>query len=110
MSALLWVVLAVGVLVLVAVYGYNRLVRLRNEVGTGWSNIDVQLKRRNDLIPNLVEAVKGYAAHERGVFEEVTRARAAMAQASSPGAAAAANEALRRPSAGSSPSPRRTRT
>ncbi len=94
MSALLWVVLAVGVLVLVAVYGYNRLVRLRNEAGTGWANIDVQLQRRADLIPNLVEAVKGYAAHERGVFEEVTRARAALQQASSPGSAATANEAL----------------
>ena len=73
---MLWALIAIGVvavLLLVAVYLFNRLVRLRNEVETGWSNIDVQLKRRNDLIPNLVEAVKGYAAHERGVFEEVTR-------------------------------------
>ncbi len=95
MPAWLWIVLAaVGVLVLVAAYGYNRLVRLRNEAGTGWANIDVQLQRRADLIPNLVEAVKGYAAHERGVFEEVTRARAALQQASTPGSAATANEAL----------------
>ncbi len=85
---------AVVVLLLVGVYLYNRIVRLRNEVDTGWSNIDVQLKRRNDLIPNLVEAVKGYAAHERGVFEEVTRARAAMAQASTPGEAGAADSLL----------------
>ena len=54
---------------------YNRLVRLRNRAEETWAQIDVQLKRRHDLIPNLVETVKGYAAHERGVFEEVTRAR-----------------------------------
>ena len=72
----LWILLGVlAVLVFLFVLGYNRVVRLRNEVDTGWANIDVQLKRRTDLIPNLVEAVKGYAAHERGVFEEVTRAR-----------------------------------
>ena len=64
----------VVVLALFAVFLFNRLVRLRNEVNTGWSNIDVQLKRRNDLIPNLVESVKGYAAHERGTFDEVTQA------------------------------------
>ena len=94
---MLWVLILVGVLVLlalVAVYGYNRLVRLRNEVDTGWANIDVQLQRRGDLIPNLVEAVKGYAAHERGVFEEVTRARAAVQQAGGPAATAQANDIL----------------
>jgi LemA protein len=91
----LWILLGVLVLLLVvAVFGYNRLVRLRNEVDTGWSNIDVQLQRRADLIPNLVEAVRAYAAHERGVFEEVTRARAALQQAGSPGSAAEANEGL----------------
>jgi LemA protein len=91
----LWIVIAVVVvLLLVLVYLFNRVVRLRNEVNTGWSNIDVQLKRRNDLIPNLVEAVKGYAAHERGVFEEVTRARAAMARAASPAEAGAADSML----------------
>jgi Uncharacterized conserved protein len=90
---MLLVYIAVGVVVVVlvaVVYLFNRLVRLRNEVNTGWSNIDVQLKRRNDLIPNLVEAVKGYAAHERGVFEEVTKARTAMSLASTPGEAGAA--------------------
>ena len=66
--------------------------RLRNEAGQGWANIDVQLKRRADLIPNLVEAVKGYAAHERAVFEEVTEARTALQQAASPGQAGAANQ------------------
>ena len=65
--------------------GYNRLVRLRNEADTGWANIDVQLQRRTDLIPNLVEAVRGYAAHERAVFEEVTRARAALQRAADAG-------------------------
>ena len=92
-----WALIAVGivvVLLLIGVYLYNRIIRLRNEVDTGWSNIDVQLKRRNDLIPNLVETVKGYAAHERGVFEEVTAARAAMAQASTPGAAGEADSIL----------------
>ncbi len=94
---MLWLWIVIGVLVLlaiVAVWGYNRLVRLRNEVNTGWSNIDVQLQRRTDLIPNLVEAVKGYAAHERGVFDEVTRARTAVQQAGSPGAAGEANDIL----------------
>jgi len=89
------VVLAVlAVLALTAILLYNRLVRLRNEAETGWANIDVQLKRRADLIPNLVEAVKGYAAHERGVFDEVTRARAAVQRAGTPAAAAAAGGIL----------------
>ena len=65
------------VVVLWAVGGYNALVRLRNLVQESWRQIDVELKRRHDLIPNLVETVKGYAAHERGVFEEVARARSA---------------------------------
>ena len=91
----LWISIAVVALLgIVFVLGYNRLVRLRNEVDTGWANIDVQLQRRADLIPNLVESVRGYAAHERGVFEEVTRARAALQQAGTPGAAADANEGL----------------
>jgi LemA protein len=93
----LWLWILLGVLAVLAVavaLGYNRLVRLRNEVDTGWANIDVQLQRRGDLIPNLVEAVKGYAAHERGVFEEVTRARAAVQQAGSPSSAAEANDLL----------------
>jgi LemA protein len=91
----LWVVLGVVVLVVVlAVVGYNRLVRLRNEANTGWANIDVQLERRGDLIPNLVEAVRGYAAHERGVFEEVTKARSALRDAASPAAAGEANDIL----------------
>lgn len=91
----LWILLGVlALLAIVVVLGYNRLVRLRNEVDTGWANIDVQLQRRGDLIPNLVEAVKGYASHERGVFEEVTRARAAVQQAGTPASAGEANDIL----------------
>jgi LemA protein len=83
-----------AVLVLYLVLTFNRLVRLRNETQTGWANIDVQLKRRSDLVPNLVEAVKGYAAHERETFEEVTKARAAAQQASGPAQAAQADAQL----------------
>jgi LemA protein len=75
----------VGVAVVVGLwfmFTYNGLVRLRNGVKNAWSQIDVQLKRRYDLIPNLVETVKGYAAHERGTFDEVTKARQAGIDAS----------------------------
>jgi LemA protein len=73
----LWIVLGiVVVLALALVWIYNRLVTLRTRVDNGWSQIDVQLRRRADLIPNLVETVKGYAAHERELFEQVTEARA----------------------------------
>ena len=73
----LWIVLAVVVVLVIAVIGiYNALVRLRVRVDEAWSDITVQLKRRADLIPNLVESVKGYAKHESGVFEAVTAARA----------------------------------
>jgi LemA protein len=83
-----------AVLLLLLVLTFNRLVRLRNETKTGWANIDVQLKRRADLVPNLVEAVKGYAAHERETFDSVTQARAAAQQASGPAAAAQADTVL----------------
>src|SRR3954467_5359433 len=68
----------IALVVLAAPYAiatYNRLVRQRNLVREGWSGIDVQLRRRADLVPNLVETVKGYAAHERGLFEEIAPAR-----------------------------------
>jgi LemA protein len=80
----LWVLILVVVLIalaLVVVALYNRLVRLRNRVENAWAQVDVQLRRRYDLIPNLVETVKGYASHERATFEEVTRARTAAQQA-----------------------------
>lgn len=93
---MIWLIVigALAFVLVVAVYLFNRLVRLRNEVDTGWSNIDVQLRRRNELIPNLVETVKGYAAHERGVLQAVTEARGAMARASTPGEAGAADSLL----------------
>lgn len=69
---------------------YNGLVKLNIRVDEAWSDITVQLKRRADLIPNLVESVKGYAAHEKGVFEEVTKARTAVLEATQQGPAAAA--------------------
>jgi LemA protein len=71
-----------GLLVLAVIAIYNRLVRLRNRTDNAWSQVDVQLKRRYDLIPNIVETVKGYAAHERETFEEVVRARNAAQDAS----------------------------
>jgi LemA protein len=78
----LWIVLAIIViLALVAVMSFNGLVRRRNRTKEAWSQIDVELKRRHDLIPNLVNTVKGYAAHESGTFEAVTRARAAAVSA-----------------------------
>ncbi len=72
-----------GVLVLYVVMLFNSLVNLRNRVSEAWSDIDVQLKRRYDLIPNLINTVKGYATHESGVFEKVTAARANAMQAGS---------------------------
>src|ERR1043165_4252706 len=87
-----WVILAVVVLVLLYVMGiYNRLVRLRALVKEGFSGITVQLRRRADLIPNLVETVQGYATHEREVFEEVSKARAASVNAGSVPATAQAD-------------------
>ena len=76
MGAVGWIVVGVIVLlVVVTIAIYNRLVQLRNRVEAAWAQIDVQLKRRYDLIPNLVETVKGYAAHERETLEAVTKAR-----------------------------------
>jgi LemA protein len=72
----LWIALGVlGALLIAGILVFNRLIRLRNRVDNAWAQIDVQLRRRYDLIPNLVESVKGYAAHEREVFERVTEAR-----------------------------------
>jgi LemA protein len=91
----LWLALALFALLLLwLAVTYNRLVRLRNRTRNAWAQVDVQLKRRYDLIPNLVETVKGYASHERETFEEVTRARAAAQQASSVPDQAQAENAL----------------
>jgi LemA protein len=91
----LLVLLAIVVVVALLLVGlYNRLVRLRNRVDNAWAQVEVQLKRRWDLIPNLVETVKGYAAHERETFEAVTQARARAQQAQTPGEAAQAEGIL----------------
>jgi LemA protein len=94
------IIILVVVIVVVVLIGfilvgmYNGLVRSRNRVKEAWSGIDVQLRRRASLVPNLVETVKGYAAHERETFEEVTRARAQLENASGAADSAAANNML----------------
>lgn len=83
---MVWIILAVIALLVVFLIGmYNGLVKSRVRVNEAWSDITVQLKRRFDLIPNLVNTVKGYAKHEKGVFEEVTKARSAVMKASEAG-------------------------
>ncbi|MBI4090385.1 MAG: LemA family protein [Candidatus Kerfeldbacteria bacterium] len=90
-----WIILGIAALVVLWVIGaFNRLVTLRNRTDESWSDIDVQLKRRYDLIPNLVETVKGYATHEREAFENVTRARAAAISAQGPHAKGEADNLL----------------
>ncbi len=85
----------IGLIVLAGIVIYNRFVRLRFTVRSSWSDIDVFLKKRYNLVPNLVETVKGYASHERGVFEKVTEARAKAMQASSPAEKAQAENIFR---------------
>jgi len=95
MWPLIIVIILVVVLVAVVIASYNGLVRSRNQVENAWSQIDVQLKRRLDLIPNLVETVKGYAAHERETLAAVVEARnAAIAAPATPAAQAEANNAV----------------
>ena len=94
---MLWVLAIIVLLALIAialVIFYNRFVRLRNRVDNAWAQIEVQLKRRWDLIPNLVETVKGYAAHERQTFQSVTEARAAAQRAQTPAESAQAEGIL----------------
>jgi LemA protein len=81
---LIVILVVVGLIVLALIVLYNRFVRLRNRVDNAWAQIEVQLKRRWDLIPNLIETVKGYAAHERETFQAVTEARARAQQAQTP--------------------------
>lgn len=89
----LWILAAVVVVALIAlIFLFNRLVRLRQNVRESWSAIDTELKRRYDLIPNLIEAVKGYASHERGTLEEVVAARNAAAANNGPPDQQAATE------------------
>ena len=93
----LWILLGVvGVLLLYVILTFNRLVRNRNRVENSWSGIDVQLRRRYDLIPNLIETVKGYAKHERELFEDITRARTQAIEAGSVGDQAQAERQVTR--------------
>jgi LemA protein len=92
--ALIIVIVVVAVVGAYLVVLYNGLVRKRNRVDNAWAQIDVQLKRRRDLVPNLVETVKGYAGHERATFDSVTAARTAAASATTPATVAAAEGLL----------------
>ena len=109
---MIWVILGIIVLiVLFLVLTYNGMVKARNKVDEAWSGIDVQLKRRHDLIPNLVETVKGYAAHESEVFENVSAARSAAISATRPGRGRPGGGRARPARwAACSPSPRPTRS
>ena len=90
-----WIVLGIIVILVLFAFGaYNRLVALRQRVDQAFADVDVQLKQRHDLIPNLVETVKGYAAHERGTLEEVVKARNAAISAQGPAQQAAAENML----------------
>src|SRR6476620_1061596 len=94
---MLWLIVVIAIVAVVLLYVvllYNGLVRKRNRVDNAWAQIEVQLKRRHDLVPNLVESVKGYAAHERGTFDSVTQARAAATAAQGPAQSAAAEGLL----------------
>ncbi|MBS3175812.1 LemA family protein [Candidatus Woesearchaeota archaeon] len=93
----MWEWIIGGILVVIVLYvilAYNGLIRLRNEVDNSWAQIDVQLKRRFDLIPNLIETVKGYAKHEKELFTDITKARSQMTQAHTIGEKAKANNML----------------
>ena len=95
MGRFLWIIIGLIVLVIVWLISiYNSLIKLKNRTDEAWSDIDVQLKRRYNLIPNLVESVKGYATHERELFENVTKARTAAMGAQAPGDKAEAENML----------------
>jgi LemA protein len=94
MVVVIIIVALILLLGLIYILARNGIIRLRNQCDEAWSGIDVQLKRRHDLIPNLVESVKGYASHERETFEKVTQARAAAMQASGPAEASKAESQL----------------
>ena len=94
MFALILVLVILALLLLGVVLAYNSLVSKRNRAENAWAQVDVQLRRRHDLIPNLVETVKGYASHEKGTLAEVTEARVAAQQASGPASQAQAETQL----------------
>lgn len=96
MDLLIWIIIIILVIIVIVtlIHMYNNLVGLRNRVKNSYAQIDVQLKRRNDLIPNLVETVKGYASHEKGVLEEVTKARTGVMNATTVEETSAADNQL----------------
>lgn len=95
MDTSIWIIGGAVAIALIWIIGtYNGLIRLKNQVAEAWSDIDVQLKRRYDLIPNLVETVKGYATHEREAFENVTKARSNAMGATTPEAKGQAENML----------------
>jgi len=92
---MIFYVLGAIALIILFIWGlYNSLITMSTQIDEAWSQIDVQLKRRVDLIPNIVASVKGYAKHEKSVFENVTKARSAMMKAETPGAMAKASDGL----------------
>jgi LemA protein len=92
-----WIVIGILVILVLFAFGaYNRLVTLSQRVGQAFADIDVQLKQRHDLIPNLVETVKGYAAHERGTLDEVIKARNSAMSAQGPAQVSAAEKPVER--------------
>jgi LemA protein len=95
MGAVIGLIAVLAIVLLWGVYAYNRLVRLRVRADESWHDIDTQLKRRWDLIPNLVETAKGYASHEKEVFERVTQARARALESAGPREQAAAEQGLK---------------
>jgi LemA protein len=90
----MWGIIIIAAILVVAVVIYNSLVKLREQADAAWADIDVQLKRRHDLIPNLVETVKGYASHEKETLERVVQARNAAMSAQGPAAQGAAENML----------------
>lgn len=94
LSGLAWTGIIVGVIVLFVIFLFNALIRLKNQIENAWAQIDVQLKRRADLIPNLVNTVKGYMKHEKNVLENVTKARTNFMNAGSVGEKAQASDML----------------
>ncbi len=92
---MMWIPLGILLLIVVYIWSlYNGLITASTQVSEAWSQIDVQLKRRMDLIPNIVESVKGYAKHEKSIFENVTKARSALMSAKTPDESAKANDML----------------
>lgn len=94
MGTLGWTIGVLGILGVYVLFSYNRLIRMRNQVKEAWSDIEIQLKRRHNLIPNVVETVKGYARHEQTTFDSVTKARADAVSAKSTRDHAAAENTL----------------